>query len=125
MGGRLASDAATLGLGLAGAIPFYGWPVGESGNGSPAPADVAGEIECAVLAIYGGADHGIGPEIRAAYDRALEAAGVNHRTVVYDGAPHSFFDRKAEEFADASAAAWDEVLAFIRRHTAGQPFAGG
>jgi hypothetical protein len=29
------------------------------------------------------------------------------------GAPHSFFDRKAAEFADASAAAWSEILAFI------------
>ena len=31
------------------------------------------------------------------------------------GAPHSFFDRKAAEFADASAAAWAETLAFIER----------
>ncbi len=116
MGGRLASDAATLGLGLAGAIPFYGWPTGANPNGSPAPADVADRIECPVLAIYGGADQGISASVRAAYDRALEAAGVEHRTIVYDGAPHSFFDRKAAEFADASEAAWRETLAFIERH---------
>lgn len=117
MGGRLASDAATLGLGLAGAIPFYGWPTGDAGNGSPAPADHADEIECPILAIYGGADQGISPEVRAAYDRALDAAGVEHRTIVYDGAPHSFFDRKATEFAAASEAAWRETLAFIGSHT--------
>jgi carboxymethylenebutenolidase len=117
MGGRLASDAATLRLGLAGAIPFYGWPVGDSGNGSPAPADVAGEIECPVLAIYGGADQGIAPEVRAAYDDALAEAGVEHRTIVYEGAPHSFFDRKAVEFADASEGAWRETLSFIGAHT--------
>ncbi|HJW21132.1 MAG TPA: dienelactone hydrolase family protein [Candidatus Limnocylindrales bacterium] len=118
MGGRLASDAATLGLGLAGAIPFYGWPIGDSGNGSPAPADVAGQIECPILAIYGGADQGIGPDVRAAYDGALDAAGVDHRSIVYDGAPHSFFDRKATEFKDASEGAWRETLAFIERRTA-------
>lgn len=123
MGGRLASLAATLGLGLAGVIPFYGWPTGTSSNGTPAPADVADRIECPVLAIYGGADQGIGPEVREAYDRALDAARVDHRTIVYDGATHSFFDRKAADFAAASDAAWDEVLAFIRRHTAGQPIA--
>ncbi len=31
----------------------------------------------------------------------------------YEGAPHSFFDRKAAEFADASTAAWAETLTFI------------
>ena len=33
--------------------------------------------------------------------QALTAAGVEHEVVTYDGAPHSFFDRKQEEFADA------------------------
>ena len=48
---------------------------------------------------------------------ALAAAGVDHRLVAYEGAPHSFFDRKAAQFADASAAAWSEVLGFIRART--------
>jgi carboxymethylenebutenolidase len=123
MGGRLASLAATLGLGLAGVIPFYGWPVGPHRTGMPAPADVAAQIECAVLAIYGGGDQGISAQIRSAYDEALTRAGVEHRTVVYDGAPHSFFDKKVLGFQDASEAAWEETLAFVRRHTAGQPIA--
>jgi carboxymethylenebutenolidase len=33
--------------------------------------------------------------------------------VVYDGAPHSFFDRKQAEFAAASDDAWRRTLAFI------------
>ena len=123
MGGRLAADATTLGLGLAGAIPFYGWPIGPHRTGSPAPADVAKQIECDLLLIYGGADQGINESVRNEFDKALDKAGVKHDTVVYPGAPHSFFDRKAEEFADASTDAWDKTLAFIRRHTAGQPFA--
>jgi carboxymethylenebutenolidase len=66
-----------------------------------------------VLTIYGGADQGIPPETRDAFDRALDAAGIEHRTVVYEGAPHSFFDRKATEFAEASAGAWREMLDFM------------
>ena len=118
MGGRLSSLSATLGLGLSGVISFYGWPTGAS-RGTPAPADIADEIECPVLALYGGADQGITAEVREAYDEALTTAGVEHRTVVFPGAPHSFFDRKAEEFAAASALAWSEELAFIGAHTAG------
>jgi carboxymethylenebutenolidase len=117
VGGRLASDAATLELGFSGVIAFYGWPTGEHRSGSPAPADLADKIECPVLAIYGGADQAITAEVRDAYDAALTKAEVEHRTVVYEGAPHSFFDRKADEFAEASKAAWNEELGFIKALT--------
>ena len=123
MGGRLSSMSATLGLGLAGVIPFYGWPVGPNRNGTPAPVDNADRIECDVLAIYGESDTGIPEEVREAYDRALEKAGVRHETVVYPGAPHGFFDRRAAQHREAADDAWNRVLAFIRRHTMGQPIA--
>jgi carboxymethylenebutenolidase len=124
MGGRLSSMSATLGLGLAGVIPFYGWPTGENRNGTPAPAESAASIECEVLAIYGGKDEGIPADVRDAYDAALQEANVPHETVVYPNATHGFFDRKATEFAVESADAWDRTLVFIRRHTMGQPIAG-
>jgi carboxymethylenebutenolidase len=79
---------------------------------------VAGTIHAPVLAIYGGADEGIPAEVRDTFDLALDGAGVEHRTLVYPGAPHSFFDRKAEAFADASADAWSEVLGFIATRSA-------
>jgi carboxymethylenebutenolidase len=47
----------------------------------------------------------------------LEAAVVEHEIVIYDDAPHSFFDRKQEDFADASADAWSRVLGFIERYS--------
>jgi carboxymethylenebutenolidase len=118
MGGRLAFDATTLGLGFAGAIGFYGWPTGTHRSGSPAPAEVADQIECPILALFGGADEGLGPDVRAAFDRALSDADVEHEVVTYEGAPHSFFDRKASEFQDASDAAWAKTLEFMRAHTA-------
>ena len=117
MGGRLAYVSNTMGLGLAGVIGFYGFPVGASRD-VPAPVDLVGEMTAPVLAIWGGADEGITSDMTAAYDEALESAGVEHRSITYPGAPHSFFDRKAEEFAEASAKAWNETLAFIGAHTA-------
>ena len=117
-GGRLAFLTAGMGLGLSGVIGFYGWPTGAARNGTPAPADVAGTFEAPVLGLFGGADEGIGPEVRGTFETALTAAGIDHKLVVYPNAPHSFFDRKADEFSTTSAKAWDEVLAFIRSSAA-------
>ena len=61
----------------------------------------------------GGADEGIPVDVVQEFERALEEAGVEHEIVIYDGAPHSFFDRKFEQFADASEDAWQRVLAFV------------
>ena len=116
-GGRLAFDAATLGLDLAGTIGFYGRTLGEHPSGMPVPVDVAASMRRDILGLFGGADEAIPPEAVAAFDTALTDAGVAHRLVTYDGAPHSFFDRKAADFADASTAAWAEVLGFIRSRT--------
>jgi carboxymethylenebutenolidase len=79
---------------------------------------VADRIESPVLGLFGGADPGIPAEAIMAFDRALEQAGVEHQVITYPGAPHSFFDRKAEQFAEESATAWDEVLAFLRERGA-------
>jgi carboxymethylenebutenolidase len=114
LGGRISLLQAATGLGLSGVIGLYPWPVGPHRSGIPAPADEAPRFACPVLAIYGGDDAGIPAEQRDAFDRALEGAGVEHRTVVYEGAPHSFFDRKSADNANASAAAWDEILRFMR-----------
>jgi carboxymethylenebutenolidase len=96
---------------------MYGFPVGAGRGGSPAPVDVAGEIASPILGLFGGADEGIPPTAIQAFDEALTAAGVDHRLKTYPGAPHSFFDRKADQFADAAADAWQEILGFIRTRT--------
>ena len=117
-GGRLAFLTATMGLGVAGTIGFYGWPAGPSRNDTPAPADLASTMTGGVLAIFGGADQGISASTVDQFETALATAGVDHRVVTYPGAPHSFFDRKATEFRDASDAAWNETRTFIRSRTA-------
>lgn len=113
LGGRISLLQAGTGIGLAGVIGLYPWPVNAHRSGIPSPADAAPHFACPVLAIYGGADRGISEEDRAAFDRALDAADVEHRSVTYEGAPHSFFDRRAEDHAEASEATWREVLDFV------------
>jgi carboxymethylenebutenolidase len=115
-GGRHSWLAAAGGHGLAGAIGFYGRP-GPGADGSPGPTQRAGEMESPILGLMGGADEGIPVEQVRAFEQALVDAGREHEIVVYDGAPHSFFDRKQEEFADASADAWSRVVGFVDRHS--------
>ena len=114
-GGRNSWLASAGGHGLAGAIGFYGRP-GPGNDGSPGPIQRAGEMTAPILALQGGDDPGIPVEDSQAFDAALTAAGVEHEVVIYDGAPHSFFDRKYEEFAAESEDAWNRVLAFVGRY---------
>jgi carboxymethylenebutenolidase len=112
-GGRNSWLAAAGGHGLRGAVGFYGVP---GAREFPGPIDRAAEMEAPILALQAGDDRNISAADNAAFDEALDAAGVEHELVTYDGAPHSFFDRRQEEFAEASEDAWARVLEFIRRY---------
>jgi carboxymethylenebutenolidase len=114
-GGRNSWLAAASGHGLAGAVGFYGHP-GER-NGAIGPTQRAAEITAPILALQAGDDQNITAQDNAQFAEALRVAGVEHEVVTYDGAPHSFFDRKQEQFADASDDAWQRTLAFIERHS--------
>jgi carboxymethylenebutenolidase len=112
-GGRQSWLAAAGGHGLRGAIGFYGVP---GAREFPGPLDRAAEIEAPILALQAGADRNITAADNSAFDEALTRAGVEHEIVTYEGAPHSFFDRRQEEFAEASEDAWRRVLEFIGRY---------
>jgi carboxymethylenebutenolidase len=112
MGGRHSWLSAAGGHGLAGAVGFYG-RTREGQDGSPGPIQRAPEMACPILALQAGDDNNITAEDNAAFEEALGAADVPHELVTYPGAPHSFFDRKQEDFADASEDAWQRVLTFI------------
>jgi carboxymethylenebutenolidase len=114
-GGRASWVAAASGHGLAGAIGFYGSPTRERGGASAVHR--ASQITAPILALQAGDDQGITADDNAAFERALTDAGVEHEIVTYDGAPHSFFDRKQEAFADASDDAWRRTLAFVDSHS--------
>src|ERR671933_694731 len=112
-GGRNSWLAAAGGHGLRGAVGFYGFP---GAREFPRPLERAAEIAAPILALQAGDDRNITAADNAAFDEALTAAGVEHEIVTYDGAPHSFFDRRQEDFAEASEDAWRRTLEFIRRY---------
>jgi carboxymethylenebutenolidase len=112
-GGSQSFAAGTsAALGLARVVGFYG-ALQPRREGSPAPIELAPQIRCPVLGLFGGADEGIPPDQIEAFERALEDGGVEHDIHVYPGAPHSFFDRKFAEHAEACEDAWRRTLAFL------------
>jgi len=119
-GGSNSWHQACNGLGLAGAIGFYGHPNRVFPQGATPLVERAatGEFDAPILGLMGGGDPGIPAEEVERFREALTAAGVEHELVVYPGAPHSFFDRKFDEYGDESADAWRRVLAFIEARTA-------
>jgi carboxymethylenebutenolidase len=116
-GGGNSFQQAANGHGLAGVIGFYGPPARQGRDGSPSPIERAGEMKGAVLGLFGGADEGIPAADIRRFDEALSSAGVEHELVTYPGAPHSFFDRKYEQFTHESADAWTRMQAFMTAHT--------
>ena len=115
-GGR-QSWLAAIGNELGGAVGFYGRP-GRAQDGTPGPIQRADSMRAPILALMGGADEAIPEHDVRELERALDEAGVENEVVIYPGAPHSFFDRKYEEHADASEDAWRRVLEFVERHAA-------
>jgi carboxymethylenebutenolidase len=97
---------------LAAVIGFYGVldPVRFEGQGVLAQAP---NTSRPVLGLFGGADQAIPGDQVEELDAALTDAGVEHEIHVYPGAPHSFFDRKQEEFANESEDAWRRILGFL------------
>ena len=103
-------------LGFRGLMPFYaGLSRNVGGQGSV--LENAERVRYPVLGQFGGADEGIPQEQVQQLDDKLDRAGVEHQIIVYPGAPHSFFDRRAADFADASATAWQHMQRFIQAHT--------
>ena len=114
-GGRMSWLAAADGHGLAGAVGFYGKP--GRARGAAGPGAARGRDRRADPRADGGRRPGDPARTRWPSSTARsQEAGVEHEVVTYEGAPHSFFDRKQEEFADASEDAWRRTLDFLERH---------
>ena len=112
-GGSLSFVAArNTDLDLTGAIGFYGVLDASRFEGRGALAQPQ-ETRCPVLGLFGGADQAIPAEDVEAFDSALDEAGVDHEIHVYPGAPHSFFDKKQDEFAAESEDAWRRVMRWL------------
>lgn len=98
-------------LGLAGCAGFYGRPsmVGEA----------AGRAHLPTVMVIAGADKATPVEDQLALAERMRAAGADVDAPVYDGAPHSFFDRAYGDWADACQDAWGHVLALTDRVSRG------
>ncbi len=108
-GGAQSWRQSAVQPGLNGSIGFYGIP--------SRVRDVIPQMRAPLLLLLAGNDQATTPEDFAQFDRELTQAGVPHEIVVYEGAPHSFFDRSFEQHKDASADAWRQMLTFIKEHT--------
>ncbi|HTX12346.1 MAG TPA: dienelactone hydrolase family protein [Solirubrobacteraceae bacterium] len=86
--------------------------------GISGPLERAAEIKAPLLGLFGGADQAIPVEQVERFDAGLTEAGLEHEIHVYPGAPHSFFDRRYEEHADACEDAWRRMLGFLQQHIA-------
>ncbi len=108
-GGTLALHTSAEPFDLSGLIAFYAG-MSRSITGEKGTAlEQASKARYPILGLFGGADQGIPLNQVQQLDQQLDVAGVAHHIVVYPGAPHSFFDRRYEEFADA----WKRILHFI------------
>lgn len=116
MGGSLSMVSATQDLGQTAAIAFYAGLSRPRARGKSV-LEAADQVRVPVLGLFGGADPSIPPSDIDKLVQGLDKAGVEHEIVVYPDAPHSFFDRKYEEFSKESADAWTRALDFIKGHS--------
>jgi carboxymethylenebutenolidase len=116
---RLAVQGLGEDLGLAGAIGFYGRPalVDEALAGTSA-------IPAPLLLLVAGADRATPVEDSLALADRLRAKGADVEAHVFDGAPHSFFDRAFGEHQQAYEDAWRFLLGFVDRHAEAGPRQG-
>ena len=92
--------------GLDGAIGFYGVPA--------RIRDAVPLMQAPLLLLVAGADFTPVEEFES-FSQELYAAGVSNTMVVYEGAPHSFFDRTFSEHAAACEDAWRQMLNFVQQ----------
>jgi carboxymethylenebutenolidase len=106
---------------LKAAVAWYGPVAGETSSIQPQTAlDIAAELKCPLLGLYGGQDSGIPqPLVRQAETRA-RAAGRTVDIVVYPDAPHGFHADYRPSYRKSDAEdGWNRMLAWFRRYGLG------
>jgi carboxymethylenebutenolidase len=101
---------------LRAAVAWYG-PLG--GQATPiqpkAAVELAGDIYCPLLALYGGKDKSITDDQRAAAMAAAEGAGKYVQMKIYPDAEHGFHADYRPSYNEAAAKdGWARMLAFFR-----------
>ena len=108
-GGSNSWNQSALNPGLNGCIGFYGRP--------PRSLPFIDKMKAPLLLLIAGADAATPREQFIEFDRKLSEVGVPHEMHIYEGAPHSFFDRTYEQWKEACDDAWRRMLAFVKKHS--------
>ena len=89
--------------------------------GQPWPVDLADDLKCPVLGLYGEADRGIPlPSVEAMKQALTRAGQTGSDIIVYDDAPHGFHaDYRASYRAADAADGWRRLLAFFEARVKG------
>lgn len=107
-GGSSSWNQSALTEGLNGCIGFYGRP--------ERSLPFLSKMRAPLLLLIAGADF-TPQEAFHDFDKKLTEAKVPHEMHIYEGAPHSFFDRNFAEWKDACDDAWRRMLAFIAKYS--------
>ncbi|WP_433591667.1 dienelactone hydrolase family protein [Nocardia sp. CA-145437] len=115
MGARLAVvSAAMFPDRIAAVAGFHGGPLVTDTPDSPHLT--VGNITAELYFAHAGDDHHMTPEHIAQFDKALDAAGVRHRTEVYEGAQHGYTQADTAAYdSEASERHYRELLALFDR----------
>jgi carboxymethylenebutenolidase len=106
-GGSSSWNQSALTDGVSGCIGFYGRP--------ERTLPFLSKMKAPLLMLIAGADF-TPQEAFHDFDKKLTEAKVPHEMHIYEGAPHSFFDRSFAEWKDACDDAWRRMLAFVKKH---------
>jgi carboxymethylenebutenolidase len=101
------------------AVAWYGQikPAKTSGIRTVGPLDVAAQIKCPVLGLYGEADQGIPVADVKEMEAALKAAGTTAEFIEYPGAPHAFHaDYRPSYNPQAAKDAWARCIAWFTKY---------
>ena len=107
-GGSSSWNQSAMGHGLNGCIGFYGRP--------QRTLPFVAKMKAPLLLLIAGADAATPMEEFHDFDTKLTEAKVPHEMHIYEGAPHSFFDRRFAEWKDACDDAWRQMLQFVKKH---------
>ncbi|MBW4465959.1 MAG: dienelactone hydrolase family protein [Pegethrix bostrychoides GSE-TBD4-15B] len=117
IGGHLACRAAFQ-PDIKAAVCCYptGIHSGKLGRGTADTLSRLADLQSELLLIFGRLDPHIPAEGRQAIEAGLAQTGVRHKTVLYEGADHTFMRDDGPRFDPAATdAAWGEITAFLQR----------
>ncbi len=104
------------------AVAWYGQikPAKTPGIRTVGPLDVAAQIKCPVLGLYGEADQGIPVADVKEMEAALKAAGTTAEFIEYPGAPHAFnADYRPSYRPEAAKDAWARCVKWLNKYLKG------